>query len=106
MLKPETGYFPFDNCNVLCFIIFGCFGITYAVCFNSERSLHKADINGKSKSLLRSRNTFISIGVAGDIGFVVVELCTVLTGSFNTNFINAFVRGKVVVTGWVAGRNF
>lgn len=103
MLKPETGYFPFDNCNVFCFI-FGCFGITNAVCFKSERSLHKADINGKSKSLLRSRNTFISIGVDGGTVFVDVEFVTGLIG--DVNFCDAFVRSKVVVTGCTAGRNF
>lgn len=107
MLKPETGYFPFDNCNVLnalCFI-FGCFGITNAVCFKSERSLHKADINGKSKSLLRSRNTFISIGVDG--GTVFVDVCEFVTGLIgDVIFCDAFVRGKVVVTGCTAGLNF
>lgn len=37
-------------------------GITKAfVCFNSERSLHNADIKGKSICLLFSRNVFISI---------------------------------------------
>lgn len=108
VLKPDTGYFPFDNCSVFCLTFeLGCFGITNAVCFSKERSLHNADINGKSKCLLRSRNTFISIGVAGDtvvwdnVGFV-----TALTGSVVTNFIDAFVRGKVVVTGCIAARNF
>lgn len=101
VLNPDTGYFPFDNCNVFCFIFeLGCFGMTNAVCFNSDRSLHNADINGKSKCLLRSRNTLISIGVAGAVIVLVdVELLTTLAGSFVTNFIDALVRGKVVVTG-------
>lgn len=95
VLKPDTGYFPFDICNVFCFIFdAGCFGITNAVCFNSERSLHSADINGKSICLLRSRNIFISIGVAG----AVIELVTIFGDSFVTSFIDAFVRGRVVVT--------
>lgn len=99
MLKPETGYFPFDICNVFCFIFeLGCFGITNAVCFSSERSLHRADINGKSKCLLRSRNTLISIGVAGDVTvFVDVECIMDLAGSVITIFNDALVRGKVVV---------
>lgn len=99
VLNPETGYLPFD-CNVFCFIFAaGCFGITNAVCFNSERSLHNADINGKSKCLLRSRNIFISIGVAGDvIALVDVELVTAFVDSPGTIFIDAFVRGRVVVT--------
>lgn len=95
VLKPDTGYFPFDDCNVFCFIFdAGCFGITNAVCFNKDRSLHNADINGKSKCLLRSRNVFISMGVAGD----VIELVTILGDSFVAIFNDAFVRGKVVVT--------
>ena len=100
MLSPDTGYFPFDICSVLCLTLDdGCFGITNAVCFNRERSLHRADINGKSKCLLCSRNTFMSIGVAGDTVLVDVELVTGLTGTFVANFIDAFVRGKVVVIG-------
>lgn len=96
--KPDTEYFPFDDCNVFCFTFdAGCFGITNAVCFKSERSLHKADINGKSKCLLRSRNIFISMGVAGDvIALVDVELVTILGDSSVTIFIDAFVRGNVV----------
>lgn len=31
------------------------------VCFSSDRSLHRAEISGKSMCLLRSRNTFISM---------------------------------------------
>lgn len=98
VLKSDTGYFPFDDCNVCCFVFeTGCFGTTNAVCFNSERSLHKADINGKC--LLRSRNIFISMGVAGDIiALVDVELVTVLCESFVIIFIDACVRGKVVVS--------
>lgn len=101
MLKPDTGYFPFDNCNVFCFIFdIGCFGITNAVCLSNERSLHNADINGKSNCLLRSRNTLISIGVAGDvIVFVDVEFVMVFNGSFIDIFMDALVRGKVVVIG-------
>lgn len=98
VLNPDTGYFPFDDCSVFCFIFdAGCFGITKAVCFNSERSLHKAEINGKSKCLLRSRNTLISIGVDG--ASVDVKWVTVLIGSVVVNLSDAFVRGKVVVTG-------
>lgn len=60
--------------------------------------MHNADINGKSICLLRSRNIFISIGVAGDvIALVVVELFTTLGDSFVVILIDAFVRGKVVV---------
>lgn len=100
VFKPDTGYFPFDDCNVFCFIFdTGCFGITNAVCFNSERSLHKADINGKSKCLLLSRNVFISMGVVGDvIALVDVELLTILGDSPTTILIDAFVRGNVVVS--------
>lgn len=83
--------------------MFGCFGITNAVCFSSERSLQRADINGKSKCLLCSRNTFISIGVDGII--VLVEFGTVLIGSVVVNFIDAFVRGKVVVIGRTPNRD-
>lgn len=98
LFNPDTGYFPFDICNVFCFIFdAGCFGITNAVCFNSERSLHSADINGKSMCLLRSRNIFISIGVAGVV-IELVEFVTILGDSFVTSFIDAFVRGSVVVT--------
>lgn len=39
----------------------GCFGITNAfVCFNRYRSLHNADISGKSKLRLFSRSVLIS----------------------------------------------
>lgn len=31
------------------------------VCFNNDRSLHRADINGKSRCLLRSRRMLISM---------------------------------------------
>lgn len=51
----------------------GCFGITN-VCFNSDRSLHNADINGRSIFLLFSRRILISIVLAdgGDVVAVVV----------------------------------
>lgn len=40
----------------------GCLGITNAlVCLSSDRSLHNADINGKSIFLLFSRSVLISI---------------------------------------------
>lgn len=108
MLKPDTGYFPFDDCNVLCFMFeLGCFGITNAVCFNNERSLHKAEINGKSRCLLRSRNTLISIGVDGNvIVFVDVELVMDFVGSLITIFNDALVRGNVVVIGATPRRGF
>lgn len=100
VLKSDTGYFPFDGCNMCCFVFgTGCFGITNAVCFNSERSLHNADINGKSKCLLCSRNIFISMGVAGDaIALVDVKLVTVSSEPFVVPFIDACVRGNVVVS--------
>lgn len=102
VVRPETGYFPFDNCNVFCLKFDGCFGITNAVCFSSDRSLHKAEISGKSKCLLCSRSIFMSIAV--DCG-TDVEL-TGLIGSLVANFIDAFVRGKVVVIGWAVSRGF
>lgn len=48
----------------------------------------------------------MSIGVAGDIVLVDVEFVTGLTGIFVTNFIDAFVRGKVVVIGCAESRDF
>lgn len=49
-------------------VVFKFFGATKAlVCFKSERSLHKAEINGKSKCLLFSLKTCISIGFWGDV---------------------------------------
>lgn len=46
----------------------GCFGMTNVfVCFSSDRSLHSAEMSGKSMCLLRSRNTFISmVGLSPD----------------------------------------
>lgn len=67
--------------------------------------MHSADINGKSKCLLCSRSTFISIGVDGDIVLIDDEFGTVFIGSVVVNFIDAFVRGKVVVTGRTTGRD-
>lgn len=48
----------------------------------------------------------MSIGVAGDIVLVDVEFVTGLIGIFVTSFIDAFVRGKVVVIGCAESRNF
>lgn len=65
-LSPDTGYFPFTAGMLPVWLSDerGCFGMTNAfVCFNSDRSLHSADISGKSMCLLRSRNTFMSMVV-------------------------------------------
>lgn len=43
------------------------------VCFNNDRSLHSAEMSGKSMCLLRSRNTFMSmVGMSAAVGVVVV----------------------------------
>lgn len=50
----------------------GCFGITNAfVCLSRDRSLHNADINGRSMFLLFSRSMLMSIVLLVD-GVVVV----------------------------------
>lgn len=70
--RPLTGYlFLLDVPPLLLRVPFfedveevgsaGCLGITNAfVCFNRYRSLHNADINGKSKLRLFSRSVRIS----------------------------------------------
>lgn len=85
---------------MLCFKLdTGCFGITTAVCLSSDRSLHRAEINGKSMYLLRSRKILRSMGVAGAvIALVDVEFVTTLGDSFVVILIDALVRGSVVVT--------
>lgn len=74
----------------------GCFGITKAVC--NVRSLHNADINGKSKCLLRSRSTFKSIGLGSVMLVVEVDVTTGfgMVFVFVVVFIDACVRGNVV----------
>lgn len=71
--RPLTGYlFLLEVPPLLLLVAFfadvedvvsvgGCFGITNAfVCFNKYRSLHNADINGKSKLRLFSRSVRMS----------------------------------------------
>lgn len=63
MLNPDTGYLDFDDeFNMPCDDERDGFGITKAfVCFNKERSLHKAEMRGKSRCLLFSRRILMSI---------------------------------------------
>lgn len=66
VLNPDTGYLPFGDISHWFIVNRGCLGITNAlVCLSSDRSLHRADINGRSMFLLFSRRMFMSI-VLGD----------------------------------------
>lgn len=75
VLSPETGYFVFGEVAVVVDVVElvelvvvdrGCLGMTNAlVCLSSDRSLHRADISGKSRCLLFSRNVLISMDEGG-----------------------------------------
>lgn len=65
VLSPDTGYLALEEREVDSweFVVdFGFFGVTKAfVCLSKERSLQSADMSGKSKFLLFSRNIVMSI---------------------------------------------
>lgn len=76
VLSPDTGYLPFGDISH--WFSRGCLGITNAfVCFNNDRSLHSADINGRSMFLLFSRSMLMSMVLVPDDGGVVVgdDMC-------------------------------
>jgi hypothetical protein len=64
VLSPDTGYFDLGDERVE--LLFWsdarcCFGITNAfVCFSKERSLHSAEMSGRSRFLLFSRKILMS----------------------------------------------
>lgn len=64
VLNPDTGYLVLEESEADSWGLGprGFLGITNAfVCFSKERSLQRADISGKSKFLLFSRSTLMSI---------------------------------------------
>lgn len=54
-------YLPLADDIVIVAGLVGEFSAANTVCFNNVRSLHSAEINGKSRCLLRSRKTLISM---------------------------------------------
>lgn len=105
VVSPATVYLP-----IVCMAIVvgggltGEFGDASTVCFNNVRSLHKAEISGKSKCLLRSRNTLISMlgGGGGAIGVDLLsslDIDVIRAGPFDVITLVAAVERGNVVTG-------
>lgn len=100
VVRPATVYLPFVCMAIVVGGGFtGEFGDAKTVCFSNVRSLHRAEINGKSKCLLRSRSTLISMagGAIGADLLSSLDIDDIRVGPFDViNLVAAVERGSVV----------